>query len=218
MSETDPSQTSVALESRRPDAGRLHSPSAGRNAAAIAAVLAEHLPEGAVVQEIGSGTGEHAVAACAARADITWRPSDPNAESRLSQAAWAVEAGGRIAAPEMIDASDAAWAEGRPGFDALVCMNVIHISPFAVTEGLAAGAASGLSANGLVYLYGPFQEGENTAPSNLAFDRNLKARDPRWGVRARLDVERVFAVQGFSLAHRIEMPANNLSLVFRRTR
>jgi hypothetical protein len=214
MSKTPPP---VALETRRPEDGRLHSPSAGRNRGFIAAALAEHLPENAVVQEIGSGTGEHAVAACQARPDISWRPSDPNAESRASQAVWAKQAEGRIADPEFIDASDPEWAHGR-AFDALVCINVIHISPFAVTEGLAAGAAQALSAGGVVYLYGPYQEGEATAPSNLEFDANLKARDPSWGVRALDEVSRVFAAQGFSLEKRIGMPANNLSLIFRRMR
>lgn len=148
--------------------------------------------------------------------DIRWQPSDPDARARQSQAAWADEAGGRIAAPLDLDLLDADWTSRCGRADALVCINVIHISPWAVTESLAAGAARLLAPGRPVVLYGPYLEGEATAPSNLDFDRSLKARNPVWGVRALADVTGVFDRAGFRLASRTGMPANNLSLVFIR--
>jgi hypothetical protein len=192
------------------------SPSAARNRAPIAEMLAGILPENAQVLEIGSGTGEHAVAACEARTDIRWQPSDPDARSRSSQAAWASEADGRISAPLALDLREADWFADAGAPDALVCINVIHISPWVVTEHLAAGAAALLPAGAPVYLYGPYKEGAATAPSNLEFDRSLKTRNPDWGVRAVADVVAVFDRAGFDLESRTGMPANNLSLVFRK--
>ncbi|MBI75130.1 MAG: hypothetical protein CMH94_05960 [Oceanicaulis sp.] len=206
----------IALETRDSDAGRLMSPSAARNRTPIAGMLAGILPENAQVLEIGSGTGEHAVAACLQRPDICWQPSDPDARSRSSQAAWASEADGRISAPLALDLRDPDWFAAAGAADALVCINVIHISPWIVTEHLAAGAAALLEAGGPVYLYGPYREGEATAPSNLEFDRSLKSRNPDWGVRALSDVVAVFDRAGFDLESRTGMPANNLSLVFRK--
>ncbi|WP_291844052.1 DUF938 domain-containing protein [Maricaulis sp.] len=208
-------ETPIALEQRTTADGRLHSPSAARNRDAIAAVLCEALPEDARVLEIGSGTGEHAVAACLARPDIRWQPSDPDPASRASQAAWADTAGGAIRPPLAIDLLDPASCDGLDGFDALVCMNVIHIAPWGVAEALAGLAARLLAPGGVVVLYGPFQEGEATAPSNLAFDASLKTRNPDWGVRALDHVVELFARKDLTLARRIDMPANNLSLLFK---
>jgi len=210
------SSQTIALETRDSDADRLMSPSAARNRAPIAELLAGILPENAQVLEIGSGTGEHAVAACLHRPDIHWQPSDPDARSRSSQAAWASEADGRISAPLALDLREADWFADAGAPDALVCINVIHISPWVVTEHLAAGAAALLPAGAPVYLYGPYQEGAATAPSNLEFDRSLKTRNPDWGVRALADVVAVFDRAGFDLESRTGMPANNLSLVFRK--
>ena len=165
--------------------------------------------------EIGSGTGEHAVAACQARPDISWQPSDPDPASRASQAAWAETAGGAIRSPLAIDLLDPTSCDRLDAFDALVCMNVIHIAPWRVAEALAALAARQLAPGGVVVLYGPYQEGEATAPSNLAFDASLKSRNPDWGVRALDDVIALFAGHGLALDRRIAMPANNLSLVFK---
>lgn len=204
----------TALEDRHSDADRLMSPSAARNREAIAGVLAEALPQGARVLEIGSGTGEHAVTACERRPDITWQPSDPDAASRRSQAAWADAADGRIAPPLAIDLLEDGWTGEVGPVDALVCNNVIHISPWAVTEALAAGAAQLLEAGQPVCLYGPYKLGEATAPSNLDFDRSLKARNPQWGVRDLDAVVAEFDRAGFDLDRRTDMPANNLSLVF----
>lgn len=212
-----PSTPPVALEDRHADEARLFSPSSARNSGAIAAVLARVLPPSARVLEIGSGTGEHAVAACAARADIRWQPSDPDARSRCSQTAWAAQAGhDRIAAPLDLDLLRPGWRKGLDPVDALVCINVIHIAPWSVAEALAAGAAEMLAPGRPVVLYGPYLEGQATAPSNLDFDRSLKARNPHWGVRQLDGVVALFRRKGFDLAERIGMPANNLSLVFVR--
>ncbi len=206
----------IALEARHADAGRLFSPSAARNRDPIGDLLASLLPPGARVLEIGSGTGEHAVAVCQRRSDIVWQPSDPDARSRASQDAWAAEA-----APNMLPALDLDLT--RPGlagrldrFDALVCLNVIHIAPWTVAEAIADASLTCLREGGLVYLYGPYLEGAATAPSNLAFDRSLRSRNPLWGVRARSDVEALFSAAGWAPPECHEMPANNLSLVFRR--
>lgn len=205
----------IALEERDIRDGRLVSPSAGRNRSHIAGVLAERLPHGAQVLEIGSGTGEHALAVCEARADVFWQPSDPDAASRASQSAWAQECPGRIADPLNLDLTQPAWFKPLGAVDALVCINVIHIAPWSVAEGLAAGARALLKPGGLVYLYGPYQLGESTAPSNLDFDRSLRQRNPDWGVRDLTAVETLLARNGFALEAQIDMPANNLSLVFR---
>lgn len=206
----------IALEDRANEQGRLYSPSAARNRDAIAAVLARVLPTGASVLEIGSGTGEHAVAACQARPDLSWQPSDPDAASRDSQASWAGEAGGSILSPLEIDLLRPHTLAGIDGFDALVCMNVIHIAPWAVAEALAALAQDRLRPGGQVVLYGPYLLGDATAPSNLAFDASLKSRNPEWGVRSMDTVVALLASHSLSLIERADMPANNLMLIFQR--
>ncbi len=215
MTASDTDKT-IALEARTATDGRLFSPSAARNRTAIADVLDVILPRNARVLEIGSGTGEHAVAACEVRTDIRWQPSDPDAESRQSQAAWAELAGGRIAPPLALDLLQDDWWKAAPDTDAVVCMNVIHISPWKVAENLAAGAAALLKPGQRGFTYGPYKEGAKTAPSNLAFDENLKARNPDWGVRDLDTVIALFEAAGFGLERRIDMPANNLSLVFEK--
>lgn len=215
MTSSDP-KTPIALEARTATDGRLFSPSAARNRAAIADVLDVILPRQARVLEIGSGTGEHAVAACEVRPDIHWQPSDPDADSRASQQAWASAVDGRIAAPLALDLTQDHWWQDVPETDAIVCMNVIHISPWRVAENLAAGGAALLKPGQRVFTYGPYKEGEKTAPSNLAFDENLKSRNPDWGVRDLDAVIALFDAAGFVLERRIDMPANNLSLVFEK--
>jgi hypothetical protein len=213
---SQPPQIPIALEDRAADQSRIYSPSAARNRDAITAVLGSRLPQGVRVLEIGSGTGEHAVSVCSARPDIEWQPSDPDTRSRASQDAWASQSG--LSILEAIDLNPATRdpAASFDGFGALVCMNVIHISPWAVCEGLAKLADDILPVDSLVYLYGPYKEGDKTAASNLDFDRSLKARNPQWGVRTLSSVEVLFNTSGFMLAERIEMPSNNLSLVFKR--
>jgi len=203
----------IALEDRNVDGGRLFSPSAGRNKAVIAEALSPWLEEGASVLEIGSSTGEHAETLCQARPDISWTPSDPDLRSRESIAARADDCPG-LNAPLSLNLLENGWADGLPRFDAIFCANVIHIAPFAVAEAIAAHAPGLLSPRGFVALYGPFLEGSATTPSNLDFDRSLKARNPDWGVRALSDVQALFESSGMTMADRRGMPANNLLLKF----
>ena len=207
----------IALEERAADAARLASPSAGRNKAVIADTLAGLLPDRAHVLEIASGTGEHALACVTARPDLSWRPSEVDPASRASVNAWAESAGGRIAPCLELDVTAPDWTTGLEPADAVFCANMIHIAPWAAAEGLLAGAAVLLAGGGALHLYGPFKDGAATAPSNLEFDASLKARDPRWGVRALSDVEALARGCGFAPAGRIDMPANNLLLTFSRT-
>lgn len=209
-----PPDTPIALETRTSDAARLMSPSTARNREAIAAVLAPVLPEAARVLEIGSGTGEHAVTLCAARPDILWQPSDPDARSRESQNAWATDTAGRMLASLELNLLQPGWTDQVAPTDAVVCINVIHISPWTVAENLASGAARLLRPGQPVFLYGPYKLGADTAPSNLDFDQSLKSRNPTWGVRELDDVIALFDAAGFDLARQEAMPANNLSLVF----
>lgn len=212
MSNREPNP--IALEDRIADAARLSSPSAGRNKASIAQALSGLLPEHARILEIASGTGEHALACVAARPDIVWTPSDPDAASRASADAWAAEADGRINACLAIDAAVAGWADALDPVDAVFCANMVHIAPWSAAQGLFSGAASLLAPGAAVHLYGPFLDGEASAPSNLAFDADLKRRDSRWGVRERADIDQLAARCGFQPAGEIEMPANNLLLSF----
>lgn len=205
----------IALEDRTRDAAKLYSPSAARNREPVRAVLAERLPKQASVLEIGSGTGEHGEACCAARPDISWQLTEIDPESLASCAARSAETE-NLVAPLSLDAGAPDWTSGLKPVDALACLNVIHIAPWSVAEGLAAGAAKLLKPQGFVFLYGPFLEGNKTAPSNLEFDASLKSRNAEWGVRPIDAVIALFAGHGLPLAERIEMPANNLSLIFRR--
>jgi len=206
----------IALEQRARQQARLSSPSAARNKAVIAAALADILPDGARVLEIASGTGEHALACVTARPDLAWTPSEPDPESRASVDAWAEDAGGRIAPCLDLPTTHEDWSAALGPFEAVFCANMIHIAPWRAAEGMFEGAAQCVSDDGLVCLYGPFQEGEATAPSNLEFDASLKARDPRWGVRALTDVDALAERCGFRREARREMPANNLLVVYRR--
>lgn len=204
-----------------PGAERLTAPAATRNSAVVARTLAELLAdEAGPVLEIGSGTGQHAVACARALPRIRWIPSDPDPLHLRSIRAWRAEAGlSNIAEPVALDATHdwaAAMALTHGPLRAVFCANVIHIAPWAVAEGLAAGAARALGPGGRLALYGPFTEAEGTAPSNLAFDETLRARDPAWGVRALDEVAALAARHGLAQERRIEMPANNLMLVFRR--
>jgi len=200
----------IHLEDRDVKGLRLFSPTAGRNSGPISQVLAKYLPQGSRILEIASGTGEHAVANCQNREDIIWQPSDPDARSRLSQNAWRHECEGRILPSLPLSTTDLEWWGGLGVFDAIFCANMIHIAPWEAALGLAAGAAHP------VFVYGPFQEGSKTAQSNLNFDQNLKARNPKWGVRSLDSVKHIFADVGFTLQARIEMPAENRILVFSR--
>jgi cyclopropane fatty-acyl-phospholipid synthase-like methyltransferase len=198
---------------------RQFSPSAARNRDVILAVLRRVLPPHARVLELASGTGEHAVHFARAMPELSWQPSDPDPSARASIAAWIAAEGVRnVLAPLAIDASEEGWGLGAGAFDAIVAINVIHISPWEATPGLMAGAGLLLNAGGVLYTYGAYKrDGRHTAPSNESFDAWLKERDPRYGVRDLEAVEAAAAAQGLALREIIEMPANNLSLVFART-
>lgn len=193
----------------------LVAPSVARNRDAVLAVLREHLPFTGLVLEVASGSGEHAVFFATALPGLRWQPTDPDPQARASIAAHARAA--RL--PNLLDALDLdavspAWPISQA--DAVVAINMVHIAPWPATLGLLSGTARVLCEGGLLLLYGPYtEEGRHTAPSNAAFDADLRARDPAWGVRDMRDVVQAAASHGLSLAQRIAMPANNLSLLFR---
>ena len=199
-----------------PEGARV-SPSTARNREPILRVLAPRLPPNGRVLEIASGAGEHAVYLARALPHVTWTPSDPDPEARASIAAWRAQAGlPNLAAPINLDAADPATWPADP-VDAIVCINMIHISPWASCEGLMAGAGVRMPPGGQLFLYGPFLEADvPTAASNLAFDQSLKGRNPAWGIRDLAEVERLAAGQGLTRTERIAMPANNLVVVFRK--
>jgi hypothetical protein len=199
-----------------PPAARM-APSTARNRQPILEVLAPRLGIGAKVLEIASGAGEHAVFIGEALPGIQWVPSDPDPDARASIAAWIDHTGlGNVILPLDITAeTPERWPDGP--FSAVVCINMLHISPWSAAEGLMAGAAKVLTEAGRLFLYGPYLEaGVETAPSNLAFDRSLRSRNPAWGIRDLADVTALAASHGLALAERIEMPANNLVVAFRR--
>jgi hypothetical protein len=207
--------------------GRLDAPAFHRNRQAIGAVLERFLAgQSGDAVEAGSGTGQHVVDFARRFPDITWWPSDLNAQHLKSIHAWRAHAGlPNIRAPSRIDLSDPAWYplsqdRGGPGpLLAVFCANVIHIAPWRVAEGLFAGVARGLRADGRLFLYGPFKrDGEHSAPSNAAFDSSLRSRDAEWGVRDIDDVKKLAASVGMVLIEIAEMPANNLILIFERAK
>ncbi len=198
-------------------AARRHSPAAERNRAPILAELLRLLPARGVALEIASGTGQHAAHFAAALPAWQWQPSDGDAGSLTSIAAWC-EGLANVRPPLALDVLATVWPEVPAMVDAIFCANLVHISPWATTPALMQGAARHLSATGALILYGPYVvDGEPTAPSNLAFDADLRTRDPGWGLRRLADVEQQAAASGLLLRERVAMPANNGLLVFART-
>jgi hypothetical protein len=194
------------------------SPATARNRGPILEVLGPRLPMSGVVLEIAAGAGEHALYCAAALPHLRWRPTDPDPDALASIAAWRRHAAlPNLLPPLRLDAADpAGWPVERA--DAVVNINMIHISPWAAARGLMTGAGRILPAGGLLFLYGPFFEADvETAPSNLAFDLDLRRRDPAWGVRRLGEVTALAARQGLALAERVAMPANNLALFFRKS-
>jgi SAM-dependent methyltransferase len=195
---------------------RRQAPAAARNRDPILEVLRRHLPAEGLVLEIASGSGEHAVHFAEALPGLAFQPSDPDPVARASIDGWADASGLKNLRPALaLDVTSRPWPIERA--DAVMCLNMIHIAPWEAAVGLIAGAARLLPPEGRLYLYGPYRrDGRPTAPSNEAFDRDLRRRNPAWGVR---DLEAVTALaetQGFTAPEITEMPANNLSLVFRR--
>lgn len=220
MSGSDKSDP-VALEARGGEMdGRRFSPSVSRNLAPIGEVYAAHMPTKGSVLEIASGTGEHGFHVTQLCPDLRWTYSDVDPESLVSQAAWRDFADhDRLDGPLALDASLDEWptVRGHIAHDGMFCANMIHIAPFSVAEGLLLGAGRTLGVYGRLMLYGPFARQGEIAPSNSRFDADLKRRDPSWGVRD-LDLELVPIAEkaGLLLEKVIDMPANNLSVIFRR--
>lgn len=194
----------------------LASPSVARNRDPILEVLRQVLPRAGKVLEIASGTGEHAVHFAAALPHLTWQPTDQDEYALSSIAAHRATSGlPNLLAPLRLDAATPDWPVGRA--DAVVAINMIHISPWRATQGLMVGAGRILPPSGLLYLYGAYREnGAHTAPSNEAFDQDLRSRNPEWGIRDLEEVVELAGNHGLKLVERILMPANNLSVVFRR--
>ena len=200
--------------------GRLDAPAFHRNHEAIWQAIAPFLAAktGAVL-ELGSGTGQHTVTYAARTPDLEWYPSDFQDSHLASIAAWRAYSGlANVAPPQRIDLSDPAWSWNPGGaLEAMLCINVLHISPWAVAQNLIAGAARQLAPGGHLFVYGPFmRNGAHTAPSNAEFDASLRARNPEWGVRDTRDLAALAQAQGLTLADIVPMPANNFVLVFAR--
>jgi SAM-dependent methyltransferase len=203
--------------------GRLDAAAFHRNHAPIWAVLEKFLAgQSGDVLEAGSGTGQHVVHFARQTPGITWWPSDFNEAHLKSIEAWRAHAGlANIRPPLAIDLTDPAWCaamtdgSGPPQLTAVFCANVIHIAPWRVAEGLFAGAGRYLQSGGRLFLYGPFKrDGKHTAVSNAVFDTSLRQSNPEWGVRDIADVELLAAQDGLALHEAVDMPANNMILVF----
>lgn len=196
--------------------GRGFTAAGERNKGPILAVLERVLPPAGLVLEIASGAGQHVVHFAAALPGLEWQPSE--ADPRLlgvledNVAAAALD---NVRAPIGLDVHERPWPVPRA--DAVVCINMVHIAPWSAAEGLITGAGEALAAGGVLYLYGPFRrDGRHTAPSNAAFDADLRARDPEWGVRDLEAVEALAYAAGMTLSEIVPMPANNLSVIFHR--
>lgn len=196
---------------------RRHAPATARNRQPILDVLRPRLPTKGVVLEVASGSGEHIVHFAEALPDLVFQPSDPSAEARASIDDWVQTEGlGNVRAALALDAAGDVWPLEEA--DAVLCCNMIHIAPWEAAVGLISGAARLLAEGGTLYLYGPYRrDGRHTAPSNEAFDLDLRRRNPAWGVRDLETVAELAAAQGFTSPEIIDMPANNLSLLFKRT-
>ena len=195
---------------------RHRAPATQRNREPILAVLRGVLPESGLVLEIAAGSGEHAVWFGEQLPGLTFQPTDPDPRALASIAAWIAATGvANVRAPIELDAASAAWPIDTA--DAVLCVNMVHISPWSATLGLMRGAAAILQEGAPLCLYGPYvRQGVATAPSNLDFDADLRRRNPAWGLRDLADVAAAARDAGFSAPEVTEMPANNLCVVFRR--
>ena len=194
-----------------------HFPATARNREAIADLLKRYLPERGTVLEIGSGSGEHALYFSDLFPDLTWQPSDPDPLNLESIRVWVKTVPDRqnLLPPLALNASDVLLPIDQA--DAVICVNVIHISPWDATEGLMRNAAALLPLNGLLYLYGPYRiGGTHTAPSNESFDQSLRSQNEAWGVRNLEEVIAEANKNGLQFIERVDMPANNQSVIFRK--
>lgn len=196
-----------------------HAPATARNREPIRAVLEDVLPAAGLVLEIAAGTGEHAVNFAAAFPQLTWQPSDPDPAAWRSIAAHAAQVNlPNLRPPLKVDVSLPDWHRAlaeKPA--AILAVNMVHISPWEATLGLLHGAGETLPPGGPLILYGPYhRKGHATAPSNEAFDESLRSRDPRWGLRLLEEVTQQAEAESLALERVVEMPANNLTVVYRR--
>lgn len=195
----------------------LHSsPAADRNKGPILEVLQRVLPADAAVLEIASGTGQHAAHFAAAEPGWRWQPSDADPGAAASIDAWCGSLD-NVAPALALDVLASDWPVPHGSLDAIFCANMLHISPWASCGALMRGAARHLAPGGVLVTYGPYLvDGEPTAPGNIAFDADLRARDPAWGLRLLSDVIAQANAAGLAFEERVQMPANNLVLVFRK--
>jgi len=196
------------------DEPRRHSPAAERNRGPILTQLQRLLGRSGTLLEIASGSGQHAAHCAAALPGWQWQPSEGDGPSLRSIAAWCAGLP-NVRPPLWLDVTAAEWPGAPCAVDAMFCANLLHIAPWAACAGLMAGSARHLRASGLLVVYGPFiVDGLPTAPSNLAFDADLRSRDPAWGLRRLDDVRALAGQAGLRLSESIEMPANNLCVIF----
>jgi len=195
---------------------RRFAPATERNREPILEVLRDVLPRSGLVLEVASGTGEHIAHFARALPDLEWQPSDPSPDARRSIEAWIAADGlGNVRAPIDLDAAGESWPSESA--DGALCINMIHISPWEATQGLMRGGGLILESGAPLCLYGPYRRGDRPlVPSNAAFDDSLRARDPRWGLRELDDVVGCAGENGLDLEIVVEMPANNLMVIFRK--
>ena len=197
---------------------RLSHAHVARNREPILEVFRRVLPSSGVVLEVASGSGEHAAYFAKGLPSVSWQPTDVDSSALASIDAHRSDARApNLLSAVYLDATSELWPMKRA--DALVCINMIHIAPWAASEGLIAGANRTLAAGSVLYLYGPYKiDGQHIAPSNHDFDASLRARNAEWGVRDLAEVTDLAKRHGFDLEETVSMPANNLSVIFRRTR
>ncbi|MDG2319118.1 MAG: DUF938 domain-containing protein [Rhodospirillaceae bacterium] len=192
------------------------SPAALRNATPLATALKPFLPPAGVVLEIASGSGFHAAVLAAHFEHLNWQPTERET-GRLSDIRSLTESAGleNLLPPQQLDATTSEWSVREA--QAVLCLNMMHITPWSVAKGLMQGAGNVLAANAPLFIYGPFQiDGQHTAPSNAAFDQNLRTRNPDWGVRDAGDVDRVGELHGLAFEQTVDMPANNMVRIYRK--
>lgn len=195
----------------------LTSAAAERNKDPILSVLETALPARGRVLEIASGTGQHVCYFAASLPGLEWQPTEPDVASLGAIAARVRESGlANVLPPVALDVQEARWSVGER-FDAIVCINMIHISPWAATHGLFRGAARHLGPRGLLVTYGPYLENGQAVRSNLDFDASLKRRNPDWGLRELEEVSRVASSHGLHRETVVRMPANNLTVIFAKS-
>ncbi len=212
--------TPIALETRAGQGdGRLFSPSIGRNKDAVRDAFLTAMPRVGDILEIASGTGEHGAHITNVAPSLTWTYTDIDPGSLQSQGAWVSHVDHtRLKGPLELNVMTDHWGEAERSFDGIFCANMIHIAPFAAAKGLLSGAGRILRSEGRLMVYGPFARNGNIAESNVRFSEDLKRRDQRWGVRdLDLDVVPLAKLAGLKLTNVIEMPANNLSVMFEKT-